>query len=67
VCWQPRNLWDIEDKIREKEAQQCFDQEFIELARSVYRMNDRRGQLKRQLNLIMKSEFIEEKQYSPYK
>ena len=56
-------LWSIEDSIREKEAQAEFDQEFIELARSVYRTNDRRAHIKRDINLSLGSRLIEEKQY----
>jgi intein/homing endonuclease len=59
-------LWTIEDRIREKEASRSFDQEFIELARSVYRNNDERGRLKRDINLLLNSELVEEKQYSAY-
>ena len=59
-------LWEIEDKIRAKEAAKSFDQEFIELARSVYMNNDKRGELKRRLNALSKSDFIEEKQYVSY-
>lgn len=59
-------LWEIEDKIREKEASKMFDQEFVELARSVYFHNDKRGDVKRQINTLMKSEIVEEKQYTTY-
>ncbi len=59
-------LWDIEDCIREHEAKKVFDREFVELARSVYKNNDERGRIKRKINLILKSEVIEEKQYKPY-
>jgi len=59
-------LWEIEDKIRAKEAVKTFDHVFIELARSVYMTNDKRGDLKRQINLLLNSELIEEKQYTPY-
>ena len=59
-------LWDIEDKIRAKEAAKSFDQEFIELARSVYMNNDKRGHLKRQVNAVLNSELVEEKQYTNY-
>lgn len=61
-----RQLWDIEDAIRRKEAQQNFDVGFIELARSVYRRNDERARLKREINLLLRSGIIEEKQYDPY-
>ncbi len=59
-------LWDIEDRIRLKEAEQHFDAEFIELARSVYRTNDRRAALKRELNLALGSDLLEEKSYTRY-
>jgi len=59
-------LWEIEDKIRAKEAAKSFDQQFIELARSVYMNNDKRGNLKRQINAVLNSELVEEKQYTQY-
>lgn len=59
-------LWDIEDRLREHEEKKLFDRDFIELARSVYRNNDERGRIKREINMIMKSEMIEEKQYKSY-
>jgi hypothetical protein len=59
-------LWEIEDKIRAKEAQQEFDAEFVELARSVYKRNDERAGLKRQINVALSSDLIEEKSYHPY-
>ncbi|MBV9549855.1 MAG: hypothetical protein JO256_09310 [Alphaproteobacteria bacterium] len=59
-------LWDIEDRIRDKERQAAFDGEFIELARSVYITNDRRADLKRQINLALHSALVEEKSYTPY-
>ena len=59
-------LWEIEDQIRAKEASQAFDDEFVELARSVYRNNDQRAAIKRQLNLELGSELVEEKSYKPY-
>lgn len=60
-------LWDIEDRIRIKESEGAFDQEFIELARSVYLRNDERAALKRELNLLLGSELIEEKSYADYR
>jgi predicted nucleic acid-binding Zn-ribbon protein len=60
-------LWDIEDRIRAKEAVQSFDGQFIELARSVYFNNDHRAQLKHEINVLLKSDLIEEKQYTAYK
>ena len=59
-------LWEIEDRIRRKERDQEFDEEFIELARSVYRENDRRFELKRRINEMTGSEIIEEKEYVDY-
>jgi Family of unknown function (DUF6165) len=59
-------LWDIEDRIRDKEAAKSFDAAFIELARAVYHTNDQRGAVKRRINLHLKSELMEEKQYRPY-
>ena len=61
------SLWEIEDNIRAKEAASSFDREFIDLARSVYIENDKRAALKREINLLLKSELIEEKQYTAYK
>ena len=60
-------LWDIEDKIRIKEAQSAFDDEFIKLARSVYFENDQRAAIKKEINLKFGSELVEEKQYVDYK
>ena len=59
-------LWEVEDKLRAKEAARQFDGEFVELARSVYRTNDRRATIKRELNLTLGSELIEEKSYPRY-
>ena len=59
-------LWDIEDQIRAKEAAKSFDRQFIELARSVYFNNDERARIKRQINELMKSGLVEEKQYTAY-
>jgi len=59
-------LWDIEDKIRDKERNNAFDEEFIELARSVYITNDERSRIKRNINETFGSQLIEEKSYSDY-
>jgi hypothetical protein len=61
-----KTLWQIEDDIREKEAQKCFDDEFVSLARAVYKTNDERSRIKRQINTLLQSEIVEEKQYSAY-
>jgi Family of unknown function (DUF6165) len=57
-------LWEIEDKIRTCERNGDFGPKFIELARSVYKSNDRRAAIKRQINLLLGSGLIEEKSYS---
>jgi hypothetical protein len=59
-------LWDVEDELRECEHKQQFGERFIELARSVYRHNDRRAALKRRINELLGSSLIEEKSYAPY-
>lgn len=59
-------LWEIEDSIREKEFRKEFDEEFIELARSVYITNDKRASLKKELNEKLGSGLIEEKSYKSY-
>ena len=59
-------LWQIEDSIRNKEKEKSFDSEFVSLARQVYITNDRRAELKKEINLKYGSNFIEEKSYSNY-
>ena len=59
-------LWVIEDDIRDKEARKQFDQGFIELARLVYITNDRRSAVKRDINVKLGSDFVEEKSYEKY-
>ena len=61
-----QKLWDIEDKIRDKERSKNFDEDFIELARKVYFTNDERSRIKRNINEIFGSELIEEKSYAHY-
>ena len=61
-----QQLWTIEDAIREREASGCFDDRFIALARSVYRCNDQRAALKRQINTATGSQLMEEKGYAAY-
>ena len=61
-----QQLWDIEDKIRDKEKHKSFDDEFIQLARSVYITNDERSRIKRRINETFGSELIEEKSYADY-
>jgi uncharacterized protein DUF6165 len=59
-------LWDIEDRIRDKERTQSFDADFIALARSVYHANDERAAIKREINRHTGSTLVEEKQYAAY-
>jgi len=59
-------LWDLEDDIRKKEKAQLFDQEFIRLAREIYRTNDKRAEVKKQINLLTDSLLTEEKSYEQY-
>lgn len=59
-------LWDIEDSIRLKERDMVFDKGFIDLARSVYVTNDKRALIKKKINILLKSEFVEEKIYEKY-
>jgi hypothetical protein len=59
-------LWTIEDDIRECERRQDFGDQFIALARAVYRRNDERAALKREINVLMGSDLVEEKSYAAY-
>ena len=59
-------LWEIEDDIRAREAKRDFGDTFVQLARSVYRTNDERAQLKRDINVLLGSQILEEKSYKPY-
>ena len=59
-------LWKIEDDIRIKEKNRQFDEEFIQLARSVYYQNDDRAQVKKAINILTGSDLVEEKSYQSY-
>lgn len=59
-------LWDVEDKLRDKEREKQFDDEFIQLARSVYFTNDERAKVKKYLNEVTNSKLVEEKSYQKY-
>jgi tetratricopeptide (TPR) repeat protein/predicted O-methyltransferase YrrM len=59
-------LWNVEDKIREKEKEHKFDEEFVKLARNVYITNDKRSEIKKKINIILKSGIHEVKSYSKY-
>ena len=56
-------LWEVEDHLRKKENAQDFDSKFVELARQVYRLNDRRAEIKRKINVATGSLIIEQKHY----
>lgn len=60
-------LWDIEDQIREREHNNDLGDEFIELARSVYKQNDLRSSIKRTINQLTSSDIVEEKIYKTYR
>jgi hypothetical protein len=62
-----QRLWKVEDDIRMKERAQAFDDEFIQLARSVYIENDERAAIKREINLKLGSTLVEEKSYQDYR
>ena len=59
-------LWDVEDNLRFNEKQNKFNDEFIDFARSVYKLNDERFTLKSELNKLVDSEIVEEKSYEDY-
>ena len=59
-------LWEIEDEIRIKEKKQEFDSQFVELARLVYKTNDKRAQIKKEINIHTESNLLEEKSYEDY-
>ena len=61
-----RALWNIEDDIRQCEQAGEFGEKFVELARSVYRQNDKRAALKKEINILLGSSIIEEKSYADY-
>ena len=57
------DLWKIEDKLRKLEKEQKFDDEFIDLARSVYIKNDERAKIKKEINILCNSDYQEIKIY----
>jgi hypothetical protein len=61
-----KELWVIEDDIRDKERQKEFDDDFVKLARAVYYTNDVRAKIKKEINLKHSSGFVEEKSYQSY-
>ena len=61
-----QTLWNVEDQIREQERLESFGQDFIELARTVYHINDERAEVKRAINELTESTLVEEKSYEVY-
>jgi hypothetical protein len=61
-----KNLWDVEDQLRKMELEKKFDEDFILKARSVYQLNDRRYQIKNEINILLGSDILEVKQYVDY-
>jgi len=61
-----QRIWSAEDRLREMESEGLFDDEFIDLARQVYLLNDERSKIKREINLKYNSDIIEEKLYTKY-
>ena len=59
-------LWEIEDEIRLAEKNKAFDEKFIDLARNVYKFNDKRGKIKLKINQLSGSNIKEIKQYTEY-
>lgn len=58
-----KQLWDVEDQLRLLEKDNNFSDQFIELARSVYKLNDQRSSIKRSINICLRSKLVEEKSY----
>lgn len=59
-------IWDLEDQIRDFERRRSFKEDFVAVARKVYRTNDERAAIKRAINLLLDSAIIEEKSYAAY-
>ena len=61
-----QKLWDVEDEIRIKELNNDFKKDFITLARSIYKLNDKRSEIKKKINKKYNSIIFEEKIYEKY-
>jgi len=61
-----KELWKVEDDLRDLERAKDFGKEFVTLARNVYKLNDKRADIKKQINMKFGSDFVEEKSYQPY-
>ena len=60
------HLWTVEDELRDCERAKDFGERFIKLARDVYKLNDERARIKKEINIKYGSDFVEEKSYQPY-
>jgi len=61
-----KELWKVEDDLRDLERVEDFGKEFVTLARNVYKLNDKRANIKKEINMKHGSNFVEEKSYQPY-
>ncbi len=61
-----KELWKVEDDLRDLERVKDFGKEFVTLARNVYKLNDKRAHIKKEINMKFGSEFVEDKSYQPY-
>ena len=61
-----KTLWNVEHLLRDFERAKSFGKEFIDLARNVYKLNDKRANIKKEINMKHGSNFVEEKSYQPY-
>ena len=61
-----KELWKVEDDLRDLERVKDFGKEFVAFARNVYKLNDERARIKKEINMKYGSEFVEEKSYQPY-
>ena len=61
-----KELWKVEDDLRDLERVKDFGKEFVILARNVYKLNDKRAHIKKEINIKYNSEFVEEKSYQSY-
>jgi hypothetical protein len=61
-----KELWKVEDLLRDFERAKDFNKEFVQLARNVYKLNDKRAHIKKEINIKYGSQFVEEKSYQPY-
>ena len=59
-------IWDLEDVIRDCDRQKDFGEVFLDTARKIYRTNDERAAIKKQINLHLGSQIVEEKSYAEY-